>query len=163
MIRALSGIYGGAMLSAAGEGGGGDPGDPPVIASFSQSTNYAGAGVQPASVANMSDGLREPFAATISTPNQYIQATLAESAYVTSVTLQGGTTTGGWGPTWTNGAKLQWTNDASPGPSSTWTDITTTAGFEDGLPQTIPVGATCTALRLSRATSYVVVGEFTVA
>lgn len=133
----------------------------PATASYSQSSSFGGAGVQPADGTNMTDGLAEPFAATAEAGAQYIQMTLSALASVDAVVLTASTTTAGWGPQFLNGRKLQRTSDPAPGPASTWIDVVTLAGFTAGSSQTISVSANCTALRVyNGGTGFIAVGEF---
>lgn len=138
----------------------------PVVASYSQSSNYGGTGVAAASLANMSDGLAEPFAATNNAAGQYVRATLAAAALVARVTIGASTGTNGWGAELLNGAKLQRSNDGG----ASWTDVVTLSGFVTSASaaalniQIIQVAAVCTDLRVVReASGYLALSEFTVA
>ncbi|MBX9706868.1 MAG: hypothetical protein K2X61_02915 [Caulobacteraceae bacterium] len=142
----------------------------PVVASYSQSSNFGGAGVEAANLTNMQDSLAEPFAATAGGPgfegSEWVQLTLNASTFVNAVTLMAPTTTGGWGPSYLNTRILQRTNDPSPGTGSAWTNVVVSlSGFTAGSSQTFSVGAACTALRIINpsGTIYVAVGDFRVA
>lgn len=140
--------------------GSADP--PPVIASFSQSGNSGGSGVQLASVTNMADGLFEPFAATPSATDAYVRATLAASAYVTAIILGPTTGTGSWGAQYLNGCILE----ISANNGANWTTIRTLASYvtatnsTTGTMRTESIGAVCTDIRIRRASGYVGVSEF---
>jgi hypothetical protein len=137
----------------------------PVIASFSQSGNYGGTGVAVATVANMSDGLFEPFALTTISGTPYVRATLAASAYVAAIVLGPPTSTSGWSATYINGAILEISNDNG----STWSTIRTLSGYvtatspSSGTMKTETIGAVCTDIRLRYSGSNLAVSEFKIA
>jgi hypothetical protein len=139
----------------------------PTVSSFSQSSNYGGAGVAVATITNMADNITEPFMASVAGVGQWIKATLAAPSYVTSVTIGAPTSTGGWSSNYINGCILQISDD-----NVLWRDVAIMSGYiTAGVSynvnslKTWPVNLNCSYIRLVSTQAsliYVTCGEFVV-
>ena len=127
-----------------------------MIASFSQTASFGGAGVTVATVENMTDGLAEPFVGTNGGVGAHLTATLVADKQVASVTIAAPTLTGGWGADYLNGAALQRSLNGTD-----WTQVTVLSGFTHGEFKSIPVNALCRYLRVIWLTNnFLGIGEF---
>ena len=130
----------------------------PTDVVYTQSSNFGGLGVAPASTGIMVDGLAEPFVGTNQGVGQNVTASFAE-AFVTSVTVAASTLTGGWGPEYLNSAYLEYTLNGTD-----WTNVMTLNGFTAGSFQTLPLNVTATKVRVRHnSNQYLAIGELRLA
>ena len=136
----------------------------PIASAVTQSSSFGGAGVASATLASISDGIPEPFVATLLSNLEWLQVEFTAASYVTSITIGASTNTGGWAAIYINGARLQISDDGV-----LWSDVAVLAGFTNATGstytgtsiQTITVGRNARYMRVVMTGEYLAIGNFT--